>query len=76
MGTPELGSRIDGLRRFLATNQGDENRRATESYKEAQWMLSVLDQFFTISGKFEIVIVSEGPSPTGNHDAPMIVSQL
>lgn len=75
MGTPELDSRIDGLRNFLATNQGDDNQRATESYEEAQWMLGVLDRFFTISGNFEIVIVSEGPSPIGNHDAPMIVSE-
>jgi hypothetical protein len=76
MGTPELDTGTDGLRRFLATMQRDNNQCATESYKDAQWMLSVLDQFYTISGNFEIVIVSEGASPTGNQDAPMIVSEL
>jgi hypothetical protein len=44
MGTPELDTRMDGLRSLLAMDQG-EGQRATDSHKEAKWMLNVLDQF-------------------------------
>lgn len=33
---------MDGLRNFLAMDQGDD-QRATDSHKEAKWMLNVLD---------------------------------
>jgi hypothetical protein len=74
MGTPELDTQMDGLRSFLAMDQGD-GQRATDSHKEAKWMLNVLDQFSTISDGFGIVIVSEGLDPTTNQDTSMMVSE-
>lgn len=74
MGTPELDTRMDGLRSFLATDRED-GQRATDNHKEAKWMLEVLDQFSIISDRLEIVIVSESLDPTKNQDTSMVVSE-
>jgi hypothetical protein len=75
MSTPELDPRMEGLRSYLAANEGD-GQQATDSYKEAKWMLNVLDQFTTINDQFDIVIASEGQGPTSHNDAQMVVSNL
>jgi hypothetical protein len=62
MGTPELDSRLIGLQSYLANAKGSE-QESSETYKEAQWLVTILQSYPSISQQFWTLFVHERPDP-------------
>lgn len=58
MGTPELDQRLAGLQSYLASNQvSDED--LSDSFKEARWLLGLLQRYSSVSDKFRTIVIRE-----------------
>ncbi|OQE40082.1 hypothetical protein PENCOP_c006G08672 [Penicillium coprophilum] len=58
MGTPELDSRLLGLQSYLATAR-DSEQESSDIYKEAQWLVTTLQSYPSISQEFWSLFVHE-----------------
>jgi hypothetical protein len=61
MGTPELDSRLFGLQSYLDSAKGSE-QESSDIYKEAHWLVTVLQSYPSISQEFSTLFVHEGPN--------------
>lgn len=67
MGTPELDSRLIGLQSYLANAKGSE-QESSETYKEAHWLVTILQTYPSISQQFWTLFVHERlDSPSTNN---------
>lgn len=58
MGTPELDSRLIGLQSYLANAKGSE-QESSDIYKEAHWLVTILQGYPSISQQFWTLFVHE-----------------
>lgn len=67
MGTPELDSRLIGLQSYLANAKGSE-QESSDTYKEAHWLVTILQGYPSISQQFWTLFVHErlGSLPTNS----------
>lgn len=67
MGTPELDSRLIGLQSYLANAKGSE-QESSDIYKEAHWLVTILQGYPSISQQFWTLFVHErlGSLPTNS----------
>lgn len=63
--TPELGPSTIGLQSYLASMPASD-QMTNDAYKEARWLLDVLQQFSSISGNLDITYVNA----KRNEDSP------
>lgn len=76
MGTPELDSRMSGLQAFLESNPTSENE-ASDTQKEARWMLDTLQQYSTLGTKFKTLYAYESlNSPSQVRHTPLCFTIL
>ncbi|KAJ5625936.1 hypothetical protein N7510_002245 [Penicillium lagena] len=61
IGTPELDSRLAGLQSFVSTFKGTDQEQS-DSYKEASWLVDLLERFSSFGGSFRTVFVYERPN--------------
>lgn len=67
MGTPELDSRLIGLQSYLANAKGSE-QESSDTYKEAHWLVTILQTYPSISQQFWTLFVHERlDSPSTNN---------
>lgn len=58
MGTPELDSRLIGLQSYIANAKGSE-QESSDVYKEAHWLVTILQGYLSISQQFWTLFVHE-----------------
>lgn len=51
MGTPELDSRLEGLKKLISVLEQSPQQQNSE-YQEARWMLSVLERYSMMADEF------------------------
>ncbi|KAJ6006430.1 hypothetical protein N7451_004374 [Penicillium sp. IBT 35674x] len=57
MDTTELGISTNGMEQFLHRFEGSEEENS-DSYKEAKWLLAILNQYVSVGAKYRNVYVS------------------
>ncbi|KAJ5546882.1 hypothetical protein N7494_004467 [Penicillium frequentans] len=57
MDTTELGISTNGMEKFLRSFEGSE-QEDSDSFKEAKWLLAILNQYVSLSAKYRNVYVS------------------
>ncbi|KGO77979.1 hypothetical protein PITC_025070 [Penicillium italicum] len=62
MGTPQLDSRLIGLQSYLANAKGSD-QESSNIYKEANWLVTILQSYPSISQKFRTLVVHETANP-------------
>jgi len=75
MGTPELDSRLAGLKSYIKLIENSQSEKNQE-FKEAQWMVSVLEEYSSISDRFKNCFAYErSPSQTSDEGVQVIHSR-
>ncbi|OQE15875.1 hypothetical protein PENSTE_c026G03081 [Penicillium steckii] len=71
MGTPELDSRLSGLKSYISLIE-NSNQNQNQEFKEAQWILYILEKYSSISDRFKNYFAYErSPSKTSNQETQM-----
>ncbi|KAJ5112243.1 hypothetical protein N7532_000288 [Penicillium argentinense] len=67
IGTPELDSRLNGLRAYLSS-LGESGQDEPADLKEARWIVSVLESYAAIADRFITIFVYECLDQKEHHD--------
>lgn len=72
MGTPELDSRLDGLKKFISLLEKSPQQQNAD-FEEARWMLSVLERYSLIANEFRTCFAYECAQPQDSSDRETLV---
>lgn len=75
MDTTELGISTHGMEKVLRDFEGSEQENS-DSFKEAKWLLAILNQYASVSAKYRNVYVSPRQSQKAIRKSETVRGQL